>query len=280
MTVAARQLRRGQPGCQREAGARPSEIARRLARVLLLPVLLVLAWSAASRGVPAYVLPAPLDVWNAFVDFVFGGLTNTSFSGSFVSHLDASIRRVISGFLLGIAVGVPLGLVLGYNRWLAGFVEPTLSVFRAVPGICWLPLALVWFGIGGWSSVFLIFLGSFWPIFVSTASGVRYVDQLLLRAAAMLGVSRVGMLWRVVLPAAFPSILNGLRLGLAYSWIYMVLGEFTGVNLGLGATLLLARDALRTDLIVALMFIIGGLGVLTDFPMQWILRNVFHADVK
>ncbi len=115
---------------------------------------------------------------------------------------------------------------------------------------------------------------------MSTIQGVKYVDPILIRAARTLGASERALLHTVVLPAAFPAILSGLRIGLAYSWIYMVLGEFTGVNLGLGATLLQSRETLNTELIMALMIIIGLLGVLTDWPMLLIMRKVFRMDVR
>ena len=149
-----------------------------------------------------------------------------------------------------------------------------------MPGICWLPLALIWFGIGTPASIFLISLGSFYAVFVSTLQGVKYVDPILIRAALSLGATQGALLHTLVLPAAFPSILSGLRIGLAYSWIYMVLGEFTGVNTGLGATLLQSRETLNTELIIALMVIIGVLGILTDWPMLLVMRKVFRMDVK
>jgi sulfonate transport system permease protein len=233
-----------------------------------------------SGFVPQYVLPSPGDVLRTIVSFVFGTQGDTAYSGTFVIHFWASFQRVVGGFLIGAGLGVPLGVCLGYYRGAAVYVEPTIQMTRSIPGICWLPLALIWFGIGTPSAIFLISLGSFYAIFLNTVQGVRYIDPTLCRAARCLGASESALLWTVVLPAAFPSVLSGLRLGLSYSWIYMVLGEFTGVNRGLGATLLQARETMNPELVIALMIIIGLLGVMSDWPMLQLMRRVFRMDVR
>jgi ABC-type nitrate/sulfonate/bicarbonate transport system permease component len=254
----------------------------RIWRALILPLGILAAWSAVTDGglVPHHILPSPGAVIAVGYDFIRGGETAHAYSGSFMVHFWASFQRVLGGFALGASLGVALGVLLGYNRRLAAFIEPTLQLTRSIPGICWLPLALIWFGIGTPASIFLISLGSFYAVFVSTLQGVKYVDPLLIRAALSLGATQGALLHTLVLPAAFPAILSGLRIGLSYSWIYMVLGEFTGVNQGLGATLLQSRETLNTELIIALMVIIGFLGILTDWPMLLIMRKVFRMDVK
>jgi NitT/TauT family transport system permease protein len=251
-------------------------------RALILPLGILALWSGLTDGglVPHYILPSPGAVLAVGFDFIRGGDTAQAYSGSFLVHFWASFQRVLGGFALGASLGVLLGVLLGYNRRLAAFIEPTLQLTRAIPGICWLPLALIWFGIGTPASIFLISLGSFYAVFISTLQGVKYVDPILIRAALSLGATQGALLHTLVLPAAFPAILSGLRIGLSYSWIYMVLGEFTGVNKGLGATLLQSRETLNTELIIALMVIIGFLGILTDWPMLLIMRKVFRMDVK
>ena len=251
-------------------------------RAALLPLAIIAVWSAVTDSglIPKYILPSPGQVLAAGWDFMIGGNSAQAYSGAFLAHFWASLKRVAGGFALGAGLAIPLGIVLGHNRQLAVFIEPTLQLTRSIPGICWLPLALIWFGIGTPASIFLISLGSFYAVLISTVQGVKYVDPILIRAARSLGASERSILYTVILPAAFPSILSGLRIGLAYSWIYMVLGEFTGVNLGLGATLLQSRETLNTELIMALMIIIGLLGVLTDWPMLLVMRKVFRMDVR
>ena len=246
-----------------------------------LPVVIVAIWALITEtgSVPAYVLPSPRVVLATLIDFFFGG-SSQAYSGKFLIHFGKSLYRVAGGFACGAILGIPLGIVLGYNRRIGAFIEPTIELSRSIPGICWLPLALVWFGIGTGTSIFLIALGSFYSIFLSTLGGVRYVDPVLLRAGRSLGASERALLTTIVLPAAFPSILSGLRLGLSYSWIYMVLGEFTGVNYGLGALLLQSRDTMDTPLIIGLMAVIGGLGVLSDRLMLLFMTKVLGMDVR
>ena len=251
-------------------------------RAALLPLAIIAVWSAVTDSglIPKYILPSPGQVLAAGWDFMIGGNSAQAYSGAFLAHFWASLKRVAGGFALGAGLAIPLGIVLGHNRRLAVYIEPTLQLTRSIPGICWLPLALIWFGIGTPASIFLISLGSFYAVLISTVQGVKYVDPILIRASRSLGASERSILYTVILPAAFPAILSGLRIGLAYSWIYMVLGEFTGVNLGLGATLLQSRETLNTELIMALMIIIGLLGVLTDWPMLLVMRKVFRMDVR
>lgn len=250
-------------------------------KAVLLPTVIVAIWAfATGKGfVPAYVLPSPGTVLATLKDFFFGG-SDQSYSGTFLLHFRQSLYRVAGGFACGALLGIPLGVVLGYNRKIGAFIEPTIELSRAIPGICWLPLALVWFGIGTGTSIFLIALGSFYSIFLSTLGGVRYVNPVLLRAGRSLGATESSLLYTVILPAAFPSILSGLRLGLSYSWIYMVLGEFTGVNYGLGALLLQSRDTMDTSLIIGLMGVIGALGVISDRLMLLFMTKILRMDVK
>lgn len=248
-----------------------------VARAAVVPILVLAGWGWATLGghVPAYILPSPIQVASTFWSFVFGG-GGQAFSGEFVEHFNASLRRVAMGFALGSGLGIPVGILLGNSQRLAAYLEPTIQLTRSVPGICWLPLSLTWFGVGTATSVFLISLGSFYAVFIATIQGTRYIDKNLLRAGRSLGASNTEILTTIILPAAFPSILSGLRIGLAYSWVYMVLGEFTGVNQGLGATLLLSRENLDTDLIIVLMAIIGVIGFISDFLMVRLTRRFVY----
>lgn len=272
-------------GSPARSGTQMTPISERISSILrgaLLPLAVIAVWSVATLvgWVPKYILPSPGQVAAAGWDFMLGGDSAQAYSGAFMAHFWASFKRVLGGFSLGAGIAIPLGILIGHNRLVAAYIEPTLQLMRSIPGICWLPLALIWFGIGTPASIFLISLGSFYAVLISTVQGVKYVDPILIRAARSLGAGERAILYTVILPAAFPAILSGLRIGLAYSWIYMVLGEFTGVNLGLGATLLQSRETLNTELIMALMVIIGGLGVLTDWPMLLVMRKVFRMDVR
>jgi ABC-type nitrate/sulfonate/bicarbonate transport system permease component len=147
-------------------------------RALILPGAVLAVWSAITDGglVPKYILPAPGAVIEAAIDFVIGGASAQAYSGSFMVHFWASLKRVLAGFALGSGLAIPLGIVLGYNRRIAAYIEPSLMLMRSIPGICWLPLALIWFGIGTPASIFLISLGSFYAVLISTIQGVKYVE--------------------------------------------------------------------------------------------------------
>ena len=135
---------------------------------------------------------------------------------------------------------------------------------RAVPGITWLPLALVWFGIGTFTTVFLVALAAFFPVYLNAAAGARQVDPILLHAGAMMGVTKTKGVFKILLPAAMPHVVTGLRLGLGISWDYLVLGELTGVPDGLGAVIMDARMLGRVDMIIVGMILIAIIGRVSD----------------
>jgi NitT/TauT family transport system permease protein len=174
------------------------------------------------------------------------------------------MQRVYGGFLLAAAIGIPLGLLIGKLALLRALLDPTLSLLRPIPVTAWLPLSMVFFGLGPRSAVFLVFLGAFYPILLNTIFGVRSVDGKLFEAAAMLGCDGSRMFRQVVLPAALPSIFNGLRLGHGFAWILIVVGEMTGVPTGLGSVIMDGRTLSRPDLVITGMIVIGVAGFLCD----------------
>jgi len=238
-------------------------------RALLLPALVVLVWDLASRTghLLPQEMPSPETVAATGMDFLFGDPHAPgayAFSGQFLHHAGMSLLRVVEGFLLATAVGVPLGLALGMSPWLSAFCSPLLQVLRPIPVTAWLPLAIVWFGLGHRATVYLIFIGAVFPILVNATAGVRSMDQRHVEAARMLGARPHQLFARVYLPGALPSILTGLRVGLGFAWVCVVVGEMTGVGFGLGAAIADARELFRVDLIVVGMLLIGGIGFLSD----------------
>jgi NitT/TauT family transport system permease protein len=209
-------------------------------------------------------------------DFAFGGVYDDAFSGTILTHLFASMQRVYGGFLLAAAVGIPLGLLIGKIAFVRALLDPTLSLLRPIPVTAWLPLSMVFFGLGPRSAVFLVFLGAFYPILLNTVFGVRSVDPKLFEAASMLGCKGNAQFFKVVLPAATPSIFTGLRLGLGLAWFVIVVGEMTGVPQGLGAVIMDGRTLSRTELVICGMIVIGVAGYLSDRVVvaagNWLLR--------
>lgn len=197
-------------------------------------------------------------------DFAFGGIYDDAFSATLPTHWLQSMARVYGAFALAALVGIPLGLVIGKNAAIRRFVDPTLQMLRPVPVTAWLPLSMIFFGVGPNAAIFLVFLGAFFPIVINTTFGVKSVEPRLFEAAAMLGCKGTSMFRQVVLPAAMPSIFNGLRLGHGIAWFLIVVGEMTGVPEGLGAAIMDGRMLSRTDVVIAGMVVIGFTGFVTD----------------
>ncbi|MBN1958342.1 MAG: ABC transporter permease [Desulfuromonadales bacterium] len=245
----------------------------------LLPAGFLLAWLFISfiGVIPAYLLPSPGEVLKAATSYIFGEPGSAPYAGRFYADFCASGLRVLSGFSLAVLIGLPLGMLSGRVPFLQRMLGTSINGLRAVPGICWLPLALVWFGIGLKTTVFLVALAAFFPIYLNTEAGARQVSPLLLQAGAMMGVRRLRGTFAVLLPAAMPHIMTGLRLGLGISWAYLVLGELTGVPNGLGAVIMDARMLGRIDIIVVGIILIALIGRLSDTGLHWLLRTCFRS---
>lgn len=231
---------------------------------LAVPVLMVLAWDLAVRATGTRLIPLPGVVGLMLVDFAVGGIYDDTYSRTLWLHLWKSATRVYGGFGLAALVGVPLGLFIGRVSLGRALLDPVLQLLRPVPVTAWLPLSMIFFGVGPNAAIFLVFLGSFFPIVLNTIFGVRAVEPRLFEAAQMLGCRGTALFRQVVLPGAMPSILNGLRLGHGFAWILIVVGEMTGVSEGLGAVIMDARMLSRTDLVITGMIVIGVAGFLTD----------------
>ena len=228
------------------------------------PIFLVFMWHQLVVMTGTRLVPTPYQVGVMMWDFCFGGIHNDAFSGTVLTHLLASMQRVYGGFALAMVIGIPLGLLIGKVKIIRQMLDPTLSLLRPIPVTAWLPLSMIFFGLGPRSAVFLVFLGAFYPILLNTIFGVRSVDPRLFEAASMLGCDGSRMFRQVVLPAAMPGIINGLRLAHGFAWILIVVGEMTGVPTGLGSVIMDGRTLSRTDLVITGMIIIGIAGFLTD----------------
>ena len=241
---------------------------------VLLPLAVLLAWTALSGSglAPAYLLPGPAAVFEAGVRYVFAAPGQGPYAGRFFTDLLASLGRVFAGFGLAAFCGIPLGLCSGRVVTVNRLFASTIGGLRAVPGICWLPLALIWFGIGFRTTVFLVALAAFFPIYQNALTGARSVAPIYYQAGAMLGVSRLRGVFAILLPLAMPNLLTGLRLGMGISWAYLVLGELTGVPDGLGAVIMDARMLGQTDMILVGILLIALVGRLCDRLLVGLLR--------
>lgn len=239
----------------------------RLRSVLLaiaFPLALLAIWHFSTAGRPGSLIPPPYDVWQELRDLAIGGVNDDAYSGTLYVHLLASVSRVYGGFALALIVALPLGMLIGRIPLIRQLVDPTIQILRPVPVTAWLPLAMIIFGVGPRSAVFLVFLGAFYPMLVNTIFGVRSVEPRLFEAAAMLGCSGSAQFYRVVLPAALPSIFTGMRVAQGFAWVVIVVGEMTGVPTGLGAIIMEARELSRTEIVISGMIVIGVFGFLSD----------------
>ena len=228
------------------------------------PILLILIWDRAVAISGTRLIPSPYQVAVMMYDFTFGGIYDDAFSGTILTHVWKSMQRVYGGFLLAAVIGIPLGMMLGRIKVLRQLLDPTISLLRPIPVTAWLPLSMIFFGLGPNAAIFLVFLGAFYPILLNTTFGVRSIDQKLFEAASMLGCTGTGLFRQIVLPASLPAIFNGLRIAHGFAWILIVVGEMTGVPTGLGSVVMDGRTLSRTDLVISGMIVIGACGFVTD----------------
>src|SRR5882757_1056079 len=252
------------PSVQKPPASDWTRRLRAVALALVVPLCLLVIWDVMVRRTGTRLVPLPSGVAVMMWDFAFGGVYDDAYSASLPIHFWKSVQRVYGGFFAAAAVGIPLGLLIGRLPLLRAMLDPTLSLLRPIPVTAWLPLSMIFFGLGPKSAIFLVFLGAFYPILLNTIFGVKSVDPRLFEAAEMLGCSGHQLFRSVVLPAALPSIFNGLRLGASFAWILIVVGEMTGVPEGLGAVIMDGRTLSRTDLVITGMIIIGVTGFLSD----------------
>jgi NitT/TauT family transport system permease protein len=271
------------PGSAAASKPKASALLRGVRNVVLaivLPISVIALWQWAGTGGSLFggVLPTPDRVWDAWYKWAFGqaGLGLNPYSGTWFSNVIFSTQRVAQGFAVAIVVGIPLGILIGWNRLASGVFDPTVQVLRPIPITAWLPFSIAVFGIQDIGSVFLIALGAFYPIVINASQGARDVERNLVRAALMMGAGRMAVLRRVVLPASLPSIFTGLRVGLGIGWTAVIVSEMVAVKSGLGYVLWDAYYVGRMDVVIADMASIGALGFLSDRLIlmleRWILN--------
>jgi NitT/TauT family transport system permease protein len=251
---------------------------REMGTGLVVPVVVIALWQgAASAGwVNANVLPAPLDVVRKWIAYLLplqeytGNATwwRWALSGELIVDSLGSMYRVLVGFLVGAGLALPLGLAMGASKHAYAWLNPLVQLLRPIPPIAYIPLSILWFGLGNPPAVFLIALGAFFPVLMNTIAGVRQVDSIYLRAARSLGANKRTMFLRVIFPAAVPYILAGMRIGIGTAFIVVIVSEMMAVNNGLGFRILEAREYFWSDKIIAGMITIGLWGLAIDLAMN------------
>ena len=188
--------------------------------------------------------------------------------GSLFKHIVASLYRVTVGFYLAAALGIPLGIALGSFRIASDMLDPVVQFLKPISPLAWIPLAMLWFGIGDKPAIFLIFLSCFFPLVVATMIAVRSINKVYFQVAANFNFSRIDVLFKIIVPAIIPDLVTALRLTISIAWLVVVAAEMIAVQSGLGFLILDSRNALRMDNVIVGMIAIGIIGLLLDFIMQ------------
>ncbi len=229
-------------------------------------VMILAIWYGAKKAfdVPSYMLPSPLEVVQALLE-----LTKT---GQLFKSAVASLFRVTWGFYLAVVTAVPIGLFMGRVARFRQVLNPIIQFLRPISPLAWIPMALMWFGIGDKPAIFLIYLSAFFPMVVFTVSGVAGIKETFLRVAENFGLRGRHLYMKVILPAALPEIIVGLRITLGTAWLVIVAAEMIAVKSGLGYLIIDARNSLRMDKVVAGMVVIGAIGLILDYLIRLLER--------
>ncbi len=253
------------------AWRRPGEGSSTLISVVTVLALLAAWWLLTrSGGIKPLFLPSPEAVWQQLADY----LTGRANDQPLWQHAAASLARVFSAFALACLTAVPLGLAMGVSRVVRGIADPPLEFYRPLPPLAYLPLIIIWFGIDETAKVLLIYLSCFAPLALAARAGVRSAAPEQLQAAASMGASRWQLLRHVILPAALPEILVGMRIAIGFGWTTLVAAEMVAASRGLGQMVLNASNFLRTDIVVMGILVIGSVAWLFDLLMRALERRL------
>ena len=218
-------------------------------------------WQAAVQFSGTTIFPAPASV--------AAGTLELFHKGFLLRYVRDSLSRVAWGYLLAVGAGIPIGMLLGWYPMAATAVNPVIQMLRPISPLAWMPLAIVWFGVSNVAPIFLIFLGSFFPIVVTTMNGVRNIPSMFLQAGKNFGLKPWALFSRVIFPAILPNVLGGLRIALGIAWLVLVAAEMIAVDSGLGYLIIDSRNAgKRYDLVVAGMLLIGFIGLGLDMLVR------------
>ncbi|MGQ9265134.1 taurine ABC transporter permease TauC [Klebsiella pneumoniae] len=248
--------------------------------VATLAVLLAVWWAvAALQLISPLFLPPPDQVLQKLITIAG---PQGFMDATLWQHLAASLTRIVIALLAAVLIGVPVGIAMGLNSTVRGILDPLIELYRPVPPLAYLPLMVIWFGIGETSKILLIYLAIFAPVAMSTLAGVKSAQQVRIRAARSLGASRAQVLWLVILPGALPEILTGLRIGLGVGWSTLVAAELIAATRGLGFMVQSAGEFLATDVVLAGIAVIAIIAFLLELGLRALQRRLtpWHGEVQ
>ena len=238
--------------------------------ILSLIAVLTLWELAVGSGRFGKSLPSPVAVARQFWLMLFEPIGRTSLYG----HIWASLVRVLSAFAVAVVTGIPLGLFMGWNRRFEAIVKPIFEIFRPIPPIAWIPLAILWFGIDETPKIFICYIGAFVPAVMNAYTGVRFTEPMLLDAARMLGANRRQLFIEVAIPSAMPAIFAGLQNGLSLSWMCVLAAEMVGAQKGIGYLILLGMDMSNPAMIITGMLLIGVIGAAIAMLLRYAEKRI------
>jgi sulfonate transport system permease protein len=238
-----------------------------------LSVVVIAVWQGLSDlgFIKPLILPPPSRVALTFRDLLV--------SGDLTRHIGISILRVLEGFGIAAVLGLGLGVAIGLSRTLDRISDLIIQVVKPIPPIAWIPLAILWFGIGEQSKVYIIFLGAFFPIIINTVDGIRQTDHKFVEVARILAVPRFKFVGQVVLPGALPAIMTGLRVGLMVAWMCVVAAELIAASSGIGYLIMDARQLSQSDVVLVGMITIGVIGKLMDSLIKLLEQRLIRWKV-
>ncbi|MYN13801.1 ABC transporter permease subunit [Pusillimonas sp. TS35] len=231
--------------------------------------LIALWFLVTSMGwIKPIFLPSPFAVWEKFVEAVTIGVANSTL----FEHTTASLGRVMGAFFLALVTAVPIGILMGVNRVVRGLCDPVIEFYRPLPPLAYLPLVIIWFGIGEFPKVFLIYLAIFAPMAIAARAGVKSVSIEQIHAAYAMGGSSRQIIFHVILKAALPEIFTGMRIGIGVGWTTLVAAEMVAAARGLGFMVLNAAQYLASDTVIMGIIVIGFFALIFDLLLRYLER--------
>ena len=215
------------------------------------------------------LFPSPLQAFQALLEMVTNGILFT--------HIGASMYRFVAGYVSSVIIAVLLGLILGRMPKVFQYINPAVQLMRPISPMAWMPFIVLWFGIGDIPAIVIIFIAAFFPVLLSTVSAVGGIDPIYLKVSENFGIRQPQIMWKVIFPAAFPQIANGIHLALGTAWVFLVAGEMVGAQSGLGYLVIDARNNLRADILFADIIVIGLIGLFLDTLLKAAEKQILKA---
>lgn len=239
--------------------------------VIISIALLIGIWELLflASGFSETLFPSPLQAWQALLEMCG--------DGTLLTNIGTSMYRFLAGYISSVVAAVFLGLVLGKLPGVFQYVNPAVQLLRPISPTAWMPFIVLLFGIGDVPAVVIIFIAAFFPVLLSTVAAVGNIDSIYLKVSQNFGIRQPALMWKVIFPAAFPQIANGIHLALGTAWIFLVAGEMVGAQSGLGYQIIDARNNVRADILLATILVIGLIGLLLDTVLKMLEERILKA---